>query len=631
MALPAFRSVRPSWADWAVLGALPEAGLRELAAAAASTDLVVNRTLAPAWVLSALAWIDDRGGLALRPAAGPPPAWCEPGAEPAGPYRAAFGGVGGPHVLPVLLDAGCDGALGWAACEGDLEAPACDPRDPHAREIAAVLQLCAERFGFRRFPATPVATGAEIGPSLGLPLLVAALAWWLDAAVPDGLCATGAIGAEGLLPVDGLERKLRAAQRWGYRRLLVVEGQEIPDDCPLEVVELPRDALRALPRLVAELGEGGGGGEGARNALLERAAAASAAGRHAHAEALVEAAWRCGGQRQEASRLATRIHRAAGGRHLSEARFETVHGQRSIHLVQGDITAPGRPFDLVVVSSFRGSYHPSRGTIPGALLERHDCSLEDLACEPLLDLRPGLGSWLAPAPAGMAAGHLLVCEISDRDFEGDLPEAELASRLDDLLTTILVAQRRGLPVASLAMPVIGSGAQGLDADRVIGLLLPRLAAFLLSGSAVEEIWFVELQPQRAARLAVAMDRILGHSGELLTGDPALAALAPLLQESIAAGVGRLPVLAEDAEVRVLVAALADGEARSAEVLRLVHRALPRFAAALPADGPGAAWLAAMRSTAADNLDSAVPVAARLTALLAGLRLMLAPGMASTRS
>jgi hypothetical protein len=628
MAFPAFRSVRPNWADWAVLGALPETGMRELATAAASPDLVVNRTVAPAWVLSALAWIDGRGGLALRPAAGSPPAWSEPGAEPAGPYRAAFGGVGGPHVLPVLLDAGRDGALGWVACEGDLEAPTCDPRDPHAAEIAAVMHLCAERYGFRRFPTTQVATGAEIGPSLGLPLLIATLAWWLDAAVPEGLCATGALEAEGLLPVEGLERKLRAARRWGYRRLLVIEGQEIPAECPLEVVELPRDPLRALPRLVAELG----GGDSGRvcGTLLERAAAASAAAHHAHAEALVEAAWRSGDQRKEASRLATRIHRAAGGRHLSEARFETVHGQRSIHLVEGDITAPGRPFDLVVISSFRGSYHPSRGTIPGALLDRHDCNLEDLASSPLLDLRSGLGSWLAPAPAGMAADHLLVCEISDRDFEGDLPEAELAARLDDLLTTILVAQRRGLPVASLAMPVIGSGAQGLDADRVIEMLLPRLAAFLLSGSAVEEIWFVELQPQRAARLAVAMDRILGHSGELLSGDPALAALAPLLREGIAACVGRLPILAEDAEIRALVAALADSEARSAEVLRLVHRALPRFTVALPADGTGVAWLAAMRSTAADSLDSAVPVAARLTALLAGLRLLLAPGMAAER-
>lgn len=55
------------------------------------------------------------------------------------------------------------------------------------------------------------------------------------------------------VPAETLPAKARAARRLGYRRLLVIEGQPLPDGLDIEVVPVPADPTEALPQVLAAL------------------------------------------------------------------------------------------------------------------------------------------------------------------------------------------------------------------------------------------------------------------------------------------------------------------------------------------------------------------------------------------
>jgi ATP-dependent Lon protease len=71
----------------------------------------------------------------------------------------------------------------------------------------------------------PSASTPKDGPSAGLPLLESLLSLFLKRALPEGLAASGEITLHGgVLPVGGLEQKIHAARREGFRRLILPEG-----------------------------------------------------------------------------------------------------------------------------------------------------------------------------------------------------------------------------------------------------------------------------------------------------------------------------------------------------------------------------------------------------------------------
>ena len=67
--------------------------------------------------------------------------------------------------------------------------------------------------------------------------------------------------------------------------------------------------------------------------------------------------------------------------------ISTPFGYRRFKLLKGDISATSIPIDLLCVSAFRGGYEPTPGTVLGSLYQYKGILLNDLAKEPLIDLR----------------------------------------------------------------------------------------------------------------------------------------------------------------------------------------------------------------------------------------------------
>ena len=95
------------------------------------------------------------------------------------------------------------------------------------------------------------------GRSVGLSTVVASLVSLLSLTARDDFAATGSFDRQnGLHPVppETLPAKLEAARRWGYRTVLVVEGQTgIPLGSPFRFVEIPRSLPYAFFATVREI------------------------------------------------------------------------------------------------------------------------------------------------------------------------------------------------------------------------------------------------------------------------------------------------------------------------------------------------------------------------------------------
>lgn len=224
----------PSVIDWGWFGRqTPE----QIARAA------IRRSEPATWIKHAYAWLHQR----IQTGSGSllPPPLPEAAASPRGP--------GGELIAFPAAGGGQHGFLGWAAVRFEPTASV-RPTDDSAGAAWAAANSIADLFRQLDhqigWPRVELFVSDAGGTSVGLAALIASLRSLLSIPIRDDFVATGCWDSkQNLAPVDPatLEAKLRVAERWGYRRCLVVEGQTgIPATTELEVVEIPRDPVGAM-------------------------------------------------------------------------------------------------------------------------------------------------------------------------------------------------------------------------------------------------------------------------------------------------------------------------------------------------------------------------------------------------
>lgn len=184
--------------------------------------------------------------------------------------------------------------------------------------------------------------------------------------------------------------------------------------------------------------------------------------------------------------------------------FDTVHGFRTAELVRGDLMEIEPRLDVMVVSAFRGSYFPTEGTVMRALLDRHGVDSMALSESPALDLRPSLGVWMSREQASGPAARFVYVEMRGS-------QRQVADMVDDLFAALLAIDGKGHGVGRVAMPLIGTGSQGLSAEEVTAVLVPAVKRYLEISPSTQNVMFVEKDGAKAHHVAEAMDRFLGRN------------------------------------------------------------------------------------------------------------------------
>ncbi|MFM2090023.1 MAG: hypothetical protein RLZZ127_512 [Planctomycetota bacterium] len=458
--------------------------------------------------LNALAWLARRH----RDTFGPvhqalAEQWCEPSFELHGPYAPGDGDKDGRWTAPVpLAPAGHpEGAMGWIRAvptRADSPTTAIEGPSGALKSIQVTNVRDAVRSALRHIgldapmPRILVALGGEQGESMGLSMLVATLAFHLQVPVPNDLCISGQVTANHLAPVGDLGPKGKAAQRWGFRRFLTVDGGA-DRDIPIEVVLLPQDLHQAIDQILALLLHGHSH-ETLATRQLEMAKGAAPAEQDGWGYWMALRAWRLSSNpatRHEAWALCA--DRSPGREDWSILReIRIPEGGHRIRIVRGDLSAPPIPMDLVLCSVFADAH--DRDPHPGTLIHAIQQRYETYTIHPdraTVDLRAALDTWFQAAPATMLARNLGMIQCRPFGGGGVRPISDILENL--CLSLEVVRLRKGIPSQTLAMPVIGTGRQGFDRREVITALIPALTQAMHRLASPATWHIVEFHPERA--------------------------------------------------------------------------------------------------------------------------------------
>ncbi len=100
-----------------------------------------------------------------------------------------------------------------------------------SRRLNMLLAVLEKRVGFR-LPQKDVflniAGGLRVNdPAIDLAVLAAVLSSNMDIAIEDGICLTGEVGLAGeLRPVNRIEQRILEAQKLGFKKIIIPEGQK---------------------------------------------------------------------------------------------------------------------------------------------------------------------------------------------------------------------------------------------------------------------------------------------------------------------------------------------------------------------------------------------------------------------
>ena len=189
---------------------------------------------------------------------------------------------------------------------------------------------------------------------------------------------------------------------------------------------------------------------------------------------------------------------------LNQLAIDTPHGFRTIELYEGDITAISFSADLLVISAFRSSYVPTRGTVIASLANNLGIKVRELRKDCALDLQESLGIWISKELTTGPFRRLLCVEIVGHDLTID----EL---IENVFVGLAVLEAKGVAVTSLVLPVLGAGSQRIPAKQILAVLLPAARRAIDRSSKLDRISFVEINPVRATELDTAMNDLLGRS------------------------------------------------------------------------------------------------------------------------
>jgi hypothetical protein len=174
-----------------------------------------------------------------------------------------------------------------------------------------------------------------------------------------------------------------------------------------------------------------------------------------------------------------------------------VSSGKNLELHMGDITQLDFPVDLLAVSAFRGSYHPTPGTVMESLYNR-GLNMRDLSRNPELDFRENMGIWLSQ-PTGIKEISQLIClEVIGRVFT-------FHEALHNLFSFLSILETRGKQPKSIAIPLLGTGNQGFDKAEVIPALLDETLRFLQIARTIQEVHFVVFSETDANQFSAEMD------------------------------------------------------------------------------------------------------------------------------
>ncbi len=186
----------------------------------------------------------------------------------------------------------------------------------------------------------------------------------------------------------------------------------------------------------------------------------------------------------------------------------TPHGDKTLSVVCGDVTRVDFPVDILTTSSYPGEYSPTPGSMFGAL-DGIGISVHELARRPYIDLRPVGGVWLSDeVESDNALISRIGCIETAYTIHGCrlmLDEEALIASMKSYFRMLDIASYSGVKMESVALPLLGTGSQGIPVGLIIPPLLSECVAFLKRNESVKNVIFIEYSREKAEAFVKAIE------------------------------------------------------------------------------------------------------------------------------
>lgn len=190
-------------------------------------------------------------------------------------------------------------------------------------------------------------------------------------------------------------------------------------------------------------------------------------------------------------------------RRVNLVEIETRWGYRTVELYCGDLTKIDVAVDVLAVSSYARNYAPVPGTLIGALHSNCNISVLELSKSCEYDFRESLGCWIVRVNSGAKFKRIVCVDI----VGGRLQVNEL---VENLFVALSILEMKGVAISNVALPVLGAGNQSLDPEEMIKVLLSTMQKHRDQFRELNQVLFVDINEDRAARLDRAINEQLGR-------------------------------------------------------------------------------------------------------------------------
>ena len=190
---------------------------------------------------------------------------------------------------------------------------------------------------------------------------------------------------------------------------------------------------------------------------------------------------------------------------LHSASLKVGTREKSIEVYCGDVTAFDEPIDVLTASAYLHSYAPTPRTVFKALYEK-GVNAQYLAESPEIDLRTPCHVWLsAEIPQNEAQIRRMGCiellSYFHRDQDPQEFEESMIRSVRAYFHMLDVAAIYGIPISTVALPLLGSGSQHISAKLLLIPLLNECISFLKRNQEAQRILFIEINPEKAETIA----------------------------------------------------------------------------------------------------------------------------------
>jgi len=194
--------------------------------------------------------------------------------------------------------------------------------------------------------------------------------------------------------------------------------------------------------------------------------------------------------------------------------IETEKGFKSIELAHGDLMHLKQDIDILVFSALQYSYEPLRGTLIEAIENKLNVNIYKLSKDPFIDLRASFHSWIHPIVDTTCNYKFLLCAEAPQ-ISSPKPVDFANKMIEGLFMMLSVLEAKGITVKSIALPLLGSGSQGIDTALTIREIIDQSYSFFQRTNSLEKILIVERNENYVNKLSSYMDDHLGRKNMII--------------------------------------------------------------------------------------------------------------------